>query len=80
MTCGSVMSDRQPTPFDKLCYVTLDRTKGPLGSRVFGNCDDLMREVMREVMPGESLQEWEEGREQRLEEYAKLRQSPDFNV
>ena len=57
---------RQPTPYDSLCV------DGP-GSRIYGDCDALMREVMRHLLGEEEVQEWEEGREDRLEHYAKLR-------
>ena len=61
--------DRQTTPFDHHCYqVDLDGIQ--LGSRVFGDCDALMRRVMRGVMSIDELREWEEASDDRLVEYA----------
>ena len=37
--------NRQPTPFDRICYRVVDKDQGPLGSRVFGDCDRLMKQV-----------------------------------
>lgn len=39
-----------------------------LGSRVFGDCDKLMSEIMRNVLSKEEKQEWEGGRGERLAE------------
>lgn len=40
-----------------------------LGSRVFGDCDKLMSEIMRNVLSKEEKQEWERGRWERLAAY-----------
>ena len=47
-----------------------------MGSRVYGDCDALMREIMKNVMAEDDLKEWEEGREARMEEYDKQRVKP----
>jgi hypothetical protein len=43
--------------------------RSTLGSRVFGDCDKLMSEVMRQVLSKEELQDWEGKREERLVAY-----------
>lgn len=67
-----MLIDRQTTPFDRLCYEV-----GPdgvqLGSRVFGDCDALMRRVMRSILSANELHEWETAQDARLAEYAKQR-------
>ena len=40
-----------------------------LGSRVFGDCDKLMREVMKYLLSGQDLKNWEDEREQRMKIY-----------
>lgn len=40
-----------------------------LGSRVFGDCDKLMSEVMKNILSKEDLGEWLGGREQRRATY-----------
>ena len=68
--CLHVGCCRQPTPFDRVCY-----SDGSVnGSRVFSDCDDLMQKVMHQLLSADQLQEWENGREARLVEYAKQRQ------
>ena len=49
---------RQPTPFDHVS----DRA----GCRVFGDCDQLMRDVMKHVLPEAELHKWEEARSDRM--------------
>ena len=66
---------RQPTLFDKICY-EVDDEGCQMGSRVYGDCDALMREIMKNVMAEDDLKEWEEGREARMEEYDKQRVKP----
>lgn len=67
------LSFRQPTPFDRLCYRVVDKNDGPLGSRVFGDCDRLMREVVKDLLSPEEISKWEEDRDTRKEMYAKQR-------
>ncbi|XP_013417902.1 NAD-dependent protein deacetylase Sirt6 [Lingula anatina] len=69
-----VICNRQPTPMDALCYEPDVANGSQVGSRVFGDCDHLMREVMRCILPQDALQEWEDGREDRMEEYNKQRE------
>lgn len=60
---------RQSTPYDNVCKEMDENGTSTLGSRVFGDCDKLMSEIMRNVLPKEELQEWEGGREERLTAY-----------
>lgn len=60
---------RQSTPYDNVCKEMDENGTSTLGSRVFGDCDKLMSEIMRNVLPKEELQEWEGGREERLAAY-----------
>ena len=65
---------RQTTPYDDECSVL-----GPdgcnLGSRVFGDCDRLMKEVMLQILGETNLKRWEEGREERMVGYGMKRSS-----
>jgi len=45
-----------------------------VGSRVFRDCDELMQKVISRLLPADQLQEWEDDRPTRLNEYAKQRQ------
>ncbi|XP_013397093.1 NAD-dependent protein deacetylase sirtuin-6 [Lingula anatina] len=72
-----LICNRQPTDFDPMCYKINSETKSQVGSRVFGDCDHLMREVMRCILPQDALQEWEDGREDRMKEYNKQREPVD---
>ena len=69
---------RQPTPFDKICYDRVNGQQEQLGSRVYGDCDHLMKEIMKHMLDEEELQEWEEGRTERMDEYTKQRRSPNL--
>ena len=40
-----VISCRQPTQYDELCYKKSDKTNETLGVRVYGDCDAFMAEV-----------------------------------
>lgn len=67
-----VITHRQPTQYDEISQqVTADGTM--IGSRVYGDCDHMMREVMRCILPEDELQEWEDGRDDRMKKYTKLR-------
>jgi len=68
-----IICNRQTTPFDQRCY-QVDEDNVQIGSRVFGDCDTLMRKVMQRMLSAEELRSWEEGREARLVEYTKQRQ------
>ena len=68
-----VIVNRQKTVFDELCLKKAGREI--LGSRVFGDCDDLLAEVMAHIMTGKERKEWEGGRRGRMEGYDQLRGS-----
>ena len=59
--------NRQKTRFDSLCSKQVKGEK--LGSRVFGDCDQVLALVMSHLLKKEELQRWEGGREERLREY-----------
>ncbi|XP_059141160.1 NAD-dependent protein deacylase sirtuin-6-like [Physella acuta] len=63
-----IICNRQVTPYDDECY-KVGRDMKQLGSRVFGDCDFLMREVMKHIMPSAELQQWEKDRAERLKIY-----------
>lgn len=67
-----IICNRQPTPFDKICH-TIGKDGLQVGSRVYTDCDTLMREIMKHMLSADDLKDWEEGRESRMEEYGKLR-------
>lgn len=64
----SISFCRQVTDYDQTC-LELDDNGVPLGSRVFGDCDKMMRELMRCVLPGDELKKWEQDREVRMLAY-----------
>lgn len=65
-----VIVNRQTTHLDGLCC------KEQLGARVFGDCDQVMREVMRNLLSKEERVAWEDARPQRMKHYDKLRVAP----
>lgn len=67
-----VICNRQGTPYDSYCYEK-DDASNRVGSRVFGDCDKLMRAVMSEILGEAELKTWEEGRAERMKEYDKQR-------
>lgn len=67
-----VICNRQGTPYDDYCC-GVDEKGAQLGSRVFGDCDKLMKEVMLALFGGDLVQEWEDGRETRMKTYDKRR-------
>ena len=73
-----VIVNRQETNFDELCYQRGGGVNGggPRGSRVFGDCDALMRELMGCLLSPHQLREWEEGRKERMKHYDTLRAEP----
>jgi hypothetical protein len=71
-TCSVNPRFRQKTPFDDVC-VQADKDGQPCGARLFGDCDRLMREVMKCVLPAIELRDWEAGRNDRLVGYAASR-------
>ncbi|XP_069114452.1 NAD-dependent protein deacylase sirtuin-6-like [Argopecten irradians] len=64
-----VICNRQTTPYDDICERKDPSTKVQLGCRVFGDCDDLMREIMRQMMDSAELEEWERDRQKRMKVY-----------
>ena len=71
-----VIVNRQETNFDELCYQQDSVSGGPRGSRVFGDCDALMRELMGCLLTPGQLKEWEEATEERMRQYDTLRTEP----
>ena len=68
-----VIVNRQETNFDELCYQQDGASGGPRGSRVFGDCDALMRELMGCLLTPGQLREWQEARGKRMKHYNTLR-------
>ncbi|KAK3691447.1 hypothetical protein RRG08_036247 [Elysia crispata] len=70
-----IICNRQTTPHDEDCKV-----EGPhghaLGSRVFGDCDVLMKSVMACVLKPDELRVWEDGRQARMKQYGQKRSAP----
>ncbi len=62
-----VIVNRQKTGFDDLCFKTV--VGNALGSRVLGDCDQVLAEVMKHLLTPSDLATWEGGRQQRLEDY-----------
>ena len=68
-----VVINRQKTGFDDLCY---HKDGGQqMGARVFGDCDQVMRELMRNLLSVEERAIWEKQGEERLKVYDSLRQT-----
>ncbi|GFN75450.1 NAD-dependent deacetylase sirtuin-6 [Plakobranchus ocellatus] len=65
-------------------YATVCLKKGPddqlLGSRVFGDCDILMKQVMSQLLTPEELQSWQGERQSRLVEYKLKREQPSTKM
>ena len=57
---------------DKLC-VSRDARGTQLGSRVFGDCDSLMSQIMQHLMRRDDLRKWEMGQTIRMRAYDKKR-------
>ncbi|KAJ8319046.1 hypothetical protein KUTeg_004137 [Tegillarca granosa] len=55
-----VICNRQVTPYDNDCQH---------GSRVYGDCDKLMRALMNAVLTKEELQAWEAKKDERMAQY-----------
>ena len=64
---------RQKTHLDKECTRIDKRTKEQIGSRVFGDCDLMMREVMKHILSERDLKGWENGRTDRMKVYDRKR-------
>ncbi|ELU05314.1 hypothetical protein CAPTEDRAFT_181192 [Capitella teleta] len=64
-----IICNRQKTQFDDICDEK-DKTNGEKhGARVFGDCDVLMREVMKCILSQDAFEEWNEQRKERLRIY-----------
>lgn len=64
-----VIINRQATEFDELCHKR-DAVSGEVrGSRVFGDCDLLMKEMMNCLLSEAELRAWENGRVERMKLY-----------
>ena len=70
-----VIINRQKTNFDSICSET-DARGDKLGVRVYGDCDRVMKCIMREFMTETNLLEWENGRDERLKTYNSRRNIP----
>ena len=46
-----------------------DKPSETLGARVYGNCDQFMKELMKHLLGKEELEEWESEQGQRMTEY-----------
>ena len=68
-----VIVNRQTTEFDEICYERDTLGGESRGSRVFGDCDTLMKEVMGCLLAERELREWEGGRKERMKHYDSLR-------
>ena len=66
---------RQKTDMDKVCLKQNGTTGEPVGSRVYCDCDVLMKKVMAHLLPAEQLQEWEGQGEDRMIQYDTQRDS-----
>ncbi|CAH1791786.1 unnamed protein product [Owenia fusiformis] len=63
-----IICNRQSTPCDALCS-NRDSKDRRLGARVYGDCDALMSEVMKYMLPPNELEEWENARVDRMKVY-----------
>ena len=66
---------RQKTALDDICLEMDSEMKQPRGSRVFGDCDLLMREVMRYLLSADELTTWDNEKMKRMAQYDKQRKS-----
>ncbi|XP_003385596.1 PREDICTED: NAD-dependent protein deacetylase sirtuin-6-like [Amphimedon queenslandica] len=64
-----VIINRQKTSFDDLC-------SSGCGVRVFGDTDDVMRLIMKELLKDEGRKKWEGGRDERMKFYDQQRSGP----
>lgn len=64
---------RQKTDYDDDCLRQPRGAPEAAGSRVYGDCDSFIRELLKNVMSEETLKSWEGDRQQRLVSYNKNR-------
>ncbi len=62
-----VIVNRQKTGFDDLCLNTVNGEA--LGSRIFGDCDQVLVEILKYLLTPSDLKAWEGERQKRLENY-----------
>lgn len=65
---------RQKTDMDKWCVKKKGESAPPVGSRLYCDCDILMKKVMQHILPADKLKEWEDNRPERMKEYDLKRQ------
>ncbi|KAJ8307673.1 hypothetical protein KUTeg_014777 [Tegillarca granosa] len=63
-----VICNRQKTEKDNVC-LEKDKKGITLGSRIFGDCDTFMREIMKNIMPSKDLEKWEASRNDKMKIY-----------
>ncbi|XP_052071126.1 NAD-dependent protein deacylase sirtuin-6-like [Mytilus californianus] len=63
-----VICNRQSTPYDDYC-TQIDERGEQVGSRVYGDCDRLMKLVMGFILGEDHTKEWEDERDQRIALY-----------
>lgn len=68
-----VICNRQGTPYDDYCSQK-DEKGLPVGSRIHGDCDKLMKAVMLELLGEKECKAWEDARETRMKEYDRKRE------
>lgn len=68
-----VICNRQQTDYDDDCLRQPRGAPEAAGSRVYGDCDSFIRELLKNVMGEETLKSWEGDRQQRLVSYNKNR-------
>ncbi|XP_061192715.1 NAD-dependent protein deacetylase Sirt6-like isoform X2 [Saccostrea echinata] len=68
-----VICNRQKTDYDDDCLRKCRGEQQPRGGRVYGDCDEFMREVLKNIIGERSLKVWEEDRPKRLINYDKCR-------
>ena len=66
-----VIVNRQKTAFDDLCCREEDGKA--LGVRIFGDCDQVMQQIMEQILTTDEKTKWEGERETRTNRYDTLR-------
>ena len=64
---------RQITDLDAVCLKHCGPKDEMTGSRVFGDCDVFMKEIMKNILDPKDLKSWESGREKRMKSYNSCR-------
>lgn len=63
-----VVVNRQSTGFDEVC-AGVGEGGEVLGARVFGDCDHVMKELMKLLLSDVEREKWEKGRGKRMLKY-----------